>query len=168
MKTGFTQEAGYGLVGSAVQNGMRLLVVVAGAKTAKDRAEEARKLLEWGFKGFEARLLFAEGETVADAKVYGGSSGRVPVTGKGAIRLLVPKGSTEHIVASMTYVGPVKAPVRKGQNIGTLQVRRNGSLTLEVPLQAAESVEVGSTTQRAFDAATELVINLFRAGAERL
>jgi D-alanyl-D-alanine carboxypeptidase (penicillin-binding protein 5/6) len=69
MKTGFTKEAGYNLVGSAVQNGVRLIVVVTGLKSAKERGEEAKKLLEWGFKGFDFRMLFEQGETVADAKV---------------------------------------------------------------------------------------------------
>ena len=168
MKTGFTQEAGYGLVGSAVQNGMRLIVVVNGAKTAKERADEARRLLDWGFKGFESRLLFAEGQVVAQAKLYGAAKGRVAVVSKGPIHLMVPRGSSDRIQAKMVYTGPVRAPVKQGQAIGTLKVWRGDTLTLEVPLQAAESVDVGSTSQRAFDAATELVIGLFRAGAERL
>ena len=168
MKTGFTSEAGYGLVGSVMQNGLRLIVVVNGVKTAKDRADEAKKLIEWGFKGFESRLLFAEGQHVAEAKLYGGDKSRVAVTGNGAIRLMVPRGQTDRITARMVYTGPVKAPVRQGQPIGKLKVWRGDMLALEVPVQAAESVGVGSTTQRAFDAATELVINLFRAGADRL
>ena len=68
----------------------------------------------------------------------------------------------------IVYIGPVPAPVHKGQPIGNLKVWRNDTLVLEVPLQAAEDVERGNLSQRAFDAATELVINLFRAGAERL
>jgi D-alanyl-D-alanine carboxypeptidase (penicillin-binding protein 5/6) len=168
MKTGYTQEAGYNLVGSAVQNGVRLIVVVTGLKNPKDRADEARKLLEFGFKGFESRLLFADGEAVAEAKVYGGEKGRVPLMSKQAIRLMVPRGVSERITAKMRYLGPVRAPVRQGQPIGSLQIWRNDIKVLEVPLQAAADVGVGNTAQRAFDAATELVIGLFRAGAERL
>jgi D-alanyl-D-alanine carboxypeptidase (penicillin-binding protein 5/6) len=168
LKTGFTREAGYGLVGSAVQNGLRLIVVVNGAKSEKERADEAKKLLQWGFSGFESRLLFAEGQTVAEAKLFGGAKGRVSLTGKGPIKLMVPRGAPERITAKMVYTGPVKAPVQEGQPIGKLQVWRNESLTLEVPLQAAETVGTGSTTQRAIDAASELVINLFRAGASKL
>ena len=77
MKTGFTNEAGYNLVGSAVQNGVRLIVVVTGLKNAKDRADDAKKLLDYGFKNFDSRMLFAEGQTVAEAKVYGGAQGSV-------------------------------------------------------------------------------------------
>ena len=168
LKTGFIKEAGYGLVGSAVQNGLRLIVVVNGAKHEKERADEARKLLEWGFKGFETRLLFAEGQTVAEAKVYGGAKGSVPLTGKGPINLMVPRGVSDRITAKMIYTGPVRAPVQQGQPIGKLQVWRNETLALEVPLQAAEDVGTGSTTRRAFDAATELVIGVFRAGVGKL
>src|SRR5947208_10310371 len=75
LKTGYTKEAGYGLVASAVNNNLRLVLVVNGFKTMKDRADEARKLLEWGFRAFEARPLFAEGETIGEAKLYGGTKG---------------------------------------------------------------------------------------------
>jgi len=168
LKTGFTKEAGYGLVGSAVQNGLRLIVVVNGLKTAKERADEARKLLEWGYRAFESRLLFAEGETVGEAKLYGGAKGRVPLTGERPIRLLVPRGMTEKIVARIVYVGPVPAPVEQGKSIGRLKVWRGENVVLEAPLQAAESIPKGNIAQRAFDAASELVVGLFRAGAERL
>ena len=168
MKTGFTNEAGYNLVGAAVQNGVRLIVVVTGLKTAKDRADESKKLLEWGFKGFDFRLLFAEGETVAEAKVFGGAQGRVPVAAEGPVKLMVPKGSNERVTAKMVYTGPVRAPVREGEPIGQLLVWRGDTKVLEVPLKATESVGTGSTSQRAFDAAAELVINLFRTAAKRL
>jgi D-alanyl-D-alanine carboxypeptidase (penicillin-binding protein 5/6) len=168
MKTGFTKEAGYGLVGSAMQNGLRLIVVVNGFKDMKARADEARKLLEWGFRGFEARPLFAEGETVGEAKLYGGAKGRVPLLGTQAIRLLVPRNATEKLSAKVVYSGPVRAPVAKGQPIGTLKVSRGENVVLEVPLHAAEDVGTGNLTQRAFDAVGELVINVFRAGVDRM
>src|SRR3954469_19561792 len=139
MKTGFTNEAGYNLVGSAVQNGVRLIVVVTGFKNPKDRADDAKKLLDYGFKNFDSRVLFAEGQTVAEAKVYGGAQGRVPVAAKGAIKLMVPRGVSDKIVAKMVYTGPVRAPVQEGQAIGNLQVWRGDAKVLEVPVQAAEA-----------------------------
>jgi D-alanyl-D-alanine carboxypeptidase (penicillin-binding protein 5/6) len=168
LKTGFTKEAGYGLVGSAVQSGLRLIVVVGALKTAKDREEEARKLLEWGFRGFEARALFAAGEPVGEAKLYGGAQGRVPLIAKQPIRLLVPRGTAEKLAARVVYRGPIAAPVQQGQPLGTLKIWRGENVVLEVPLEAGESVGVGTMSQRAFDAASELVINVFRAGVERL
>jgi D-alanyl-D-alanine carboxypeptidase (penicillin-binding protein 5/6) len=168
MKTGFTQEGGYGMVGSAVQNDLRLIVVVNGLKTAAERATEAKKIIEWGFKGFDTKPLFAEGQPVGDAKLFGGAQGRVTLVGNGAINLLVPKNSTEKVNARIVYNGPVRAPVKEGQPIGVLRVTRGDAVVLEAPLHAAESVGKGTVGQTAFDAATELVINLFRTGADRL
>jgi D-alanyl-D-alanine carboxypeptidase (penicillin-binding protein 5/6) len=168
LKTGFTKESGYGLVASAEQNGMRLIVVVMGAKGEKERADEARKLLEWGFRSFEARILFAEGQTVGEAKVFAGEKGYVPLIGSGTIRLMVPRNISEKIVARVTYTGPLPAPVERGRPAGVLKVWRGDTLALEVPLQTGEEVAKGNLSQRAFDAVTESVITLFRAGAERL
>jgi D-alanyl-D-alanine carboxypeptidase (penicillin-binding protein 5/6) len=168
MKTGFTHDAGYGLVGSAVQNNLRLIVVVNGLKSAKERAEEAKKLLDWGFRAFETRILFAEGQRVGDAKVFAGNRGRVPLVATGLVRLMVPKAGGDRLIARIVYSGPVPAPVEEGRAIGTLKVWRNDNLVLQVPLKAAESVQRGNLPQRAIDAASELVINLFRAGAQRL
>ncbi len=168
LKTGFTKEAGYGLVGSAVQNGLRLIVVVNGLKTEKERADEGKKLLEWGFHGFQSGLLFNEGQEIASARIFGGERGHVPLVAPKAVRLMVPRGSREKIIARVVYNGPVRAPVQQGQSVGTLKVWRGEFMVLEVPLQAAASVGTGSMSQRAFDAATELVLGLFRAGLQRL
>ena len=167
LKTGFTKEAGYGLVGSAVQNGLRLILVVNGLKSEKERADEGKKLLEWGFHNFQAMPLFADGQVIAQAKVYGGAKGYVPLAASKAVQLMVPRSTREKIIARVVYTGPVPAPVQEGQKIGTLKVWRNELVALEVPLQATENVDTGSMSQRAFDAATELVIDLFRAGFQR-
>jgi len=168
LKTGDTAEAGFTLVGSAVQDELRLIVVLTGAKSEKERAEEARKLLEWGFKGFETRVLFAEGQTVGEAKVFGGKTSYVPLVGPGIVKVMMPRNNEERLSARIVYTGPVPAPVAKGQPIGKLEVRRGDSLALEVPLRAAEDVGPGSMSKRAMDAVTELMIGLFRAGVDRL
>ncbi len=168
MKTGFTNEAGYNLVGSALQNGLRLIVVVMGHKTPAERATEAKRLLEWGFNGFESHLLFAEGTAVGEAKVYGGAKSYVPLIGAGAIRLMAPRGANDRIIGRVVYTGPVPAPVEKGQQIGLLKIWRGEHVALEVPLQANESIGKGSIHQRAIDAAQELVINLFRTSVGKL
>jgi serine-type D-Ala-D-Ala carboxypeptidase (penicillin-binding protein 5/6) len=168
LKTGFTNDAGYGLVGSAVQNGLRLIVVVNGLKTANARADEAKKLLEWGFRSFEHRNLFAEGQILGSAKVFGGTTGHVPLMATGPVRIMVPKSGGEKLIARIAYQGPVPAPITQGQTIGLLKVWRNDNLILQQTLKAAENVGKGNVTQRAFDAVTEMVIALFRAGAERL
>ncbi len=168
LKTGFTSDAGYGLVGSAVQNGLRLVVVVNGLKSDKERADEAKKLLDWGFRSFEQRILFAEGQTIGAAKVYGGASGHVSLVATGLARVMLPKNGPERLIARIVYKGPVPAPVVEGQEIGALKVWRNDVVILEMPLKASESVGKGNMPQRAFDAVTEMMIALFRAGAERL
>ena len=168
LKTGFTKEAGYGLVGSAVQNGLRLIVVVNGVATAKERADEAKKLLEWGFRNFEQRLLFVEGQTIGAAKVFGGASSRVDLTADGVVRVMLPKTGADKLIARIVYNGPVPAPVTEGTRIGNLKVWRNDNLILTMPLKATENVGKGNMSQRAFDAVTEMIIALFRAGAERL
>ncbi|HEY1474670.1 MAG TPA: D-alanyl-D-alanine carboxypeptidase family protein [Pseudolabrys sp.] len=168
LKTGFTSDAGYGLVGSAVQGGLRLIVVINGAKSAKERADEAKKLLEWGFRTFEARNLFAAGQILGSAKVFGGASGSVPLQAQGIVKLMVPKSGGEKLIARIAYQGPVPAPVAQGQQVGLLKVWRDDKLVLQMPLQAAQGVGKGSMPGRALDAVTEMVIALFRAGAERL
>jgi D-alanyl-D-alanine carboxypeptidase (penicillin-binding protein 5/6) len=168
LKTGFTKEAGYGLVGSAVQNGLRLIVVVNGVATAKERADEAKKLLEWGFRNFEQRVLFAEGQTIGAAKVFGGASSRVDLVADGVVRVMLPKTGADKLIARIVYNGPVPAPVTEGTRIGNLKVWRNDNLILTMPLKATENVGKGNMSQRAFDAVTEMIIALFRAGAERL
>ncbi len=168
MKTGHTKEAGYGLVGSAVNNNLRLIVIGNGFKSMKERGDEMRKLLEWGFRAFEARALFAAGETVGEAKMYGGEKGRVPLVSPTPVRLLVPRAMSEKLSAKVVYSGPVMAPVEAGKPVGTLKVSRGDSIVLEVPLQAGETVGTGSLQQRAFDAMGEMVINVFRSGMDRL
>ena len=80
----------------------------------------------------------------------------------------MPRGVREKIIARMVYSGPVRAPVQQGQQIGTLKVWRGEFLVLEVPVQAAETVGTGSMSRKAFDAATEMVLGVFRAGLQRL
>ena len=168
LKTGETKEAGFGLVGSAVQDDRRLIIVLAGAKSDKERADEARKILDWGFHDFQTRILFAEGQNIGSAKVFGGTAGYVPLAAPSVISLLVPRNSDQQLTARIDYTGPVAAPISKGQPIGTLKVWRGDNLALEVPLQAAEDVGRGSMSRRAMDGAAELVIGLVRAGFGRL
>src|SRR4029079_7100908 len=148
--------------------GVRLIVVVNGLKTEKERADEAKKLLEWGFHTFQSGLLFAEGQVIAEAKTYGGDRSTVPLIAQRAVRLMQPRGARERIIARVVYSGPVQAPVERGKKIGTLKVWRGDFVALEVPVHAAEDVGTGSMPGRAWDAATELLIGLFRAGIQRL
>jgi D-alanyl-D-alanine carboxypeptidase (penicillin-binding protein 5/6) len=168
LKTGYTKEGGYGMVGSAVQNGMRLIVVVNGLEDPDDRALEAKKMLEWGFRNFEARTLFAAQQTVGYAKVFGGDSRSAKLTSSEPIKIMVHKNGTDKLIARVVYTGPVRAPVAAGQQIGVVRVWRGANVAMEAPVYAADAVAKGSTMRRAIDGASELVVGMFRAGAEKL
>ena len=165
LKTGYTEDGGYGLVGSAERDGLRLIVVINGLKSEKERGEEGRRLLEWGFHGFETKMLFAEGQIVGEARLFGGEQMHVPLVGQDVIALMVPRGNNDRISAKVVYNGPVLAPVARGQPIGKLRVSRGDRVALEAPLIAAESVGRGGMARRALDAVGELVIGLIRSGA---
>jgi D-alanyl-D-alanine carboxypeptidase (penicillin-binding protein 5/6) len=168
LKTGYTKDGGYGMVGSAVQNGIRLIVVVNGLEDPEDRASEAKKMLEWGFRNFEARTLFAAQQPVGYAKVFGGDSRSVKLASPEPIKVMVQKNGTDKLIARLVYNGPVRAPIEPGQRIGLVKVWRGGNIAVEAPIYAAESVGTGSTMRRAIDGVSELVIGMFRAGVEKL
>jgi D-alanyl-D-alanine carboxypeptidase (penicillin-binding protein 5/6) len=168
LKTGYTKEGGYGMVGSAVQNDTRLIVVVNGLEDPDDRATEAKKMLEWGFRSFETRTLFAADQPVGYAKVFGGESRSVKLSSPQPIKLMVPKNGNEKLIARVVYNGPVRAPVEAGQPVGVIRVWRGANVAMEAPLYAAEKIGTGSTMRRAIDGASELVIGMFRASAEKL
>jgi serine-type D-Ala-D-Ala carboxypeptidase (penicillin-binding protein 5/6) len=168
LKTGYTKEGGYGMVGSAVQNGVRLIVVVNGLEDSEDRASEAKKMLEWGYRNFEWRNLFAAEQPLGYARVFGGDSRSVAVTSPEPVKVMVPKNGSERLLARVIYNGPVRAPIQAGQPIGVVRVWRGANIAVEQPVYAAESVAVGSTVRRAIDGASELVIGMFRAGIEKL
>ncbi len=168
LKTGYTKEGGYGMVGSAVQGGLRLIVAVNGLEDAADRAADAKRLLEWGFRNFESRTLFAADQTIGYAKVFGGDAGSVKLSAGEPVKVMVQRNGSDKLVARIIYKGPVRAPIASGQQVGVLKVWRGQNLALEMPLRAAEDIGRGSTTQRAIDGASELMIGLLRAGVEKL
>src|SRR6201991_1712719 len=168
LKTGYTKEGGYGMVGSAVQNGIRLIAVVNGLEDSDDRASEAKKMLEWGFRNFETRTLFAAQQPVGYARVFGGESRSVKLASPEPIKVMVSKNGSDKLIARVVYSGPVRAPVESGQKVGLVKVWRGANIAVEAPVYAAESIPQGSTMRRAIDGASELVIGMFRAGAEKL
>ncbi len=163
LKTGNIDDAsGYGLVGSAIQNDQRLILAIYGLRNAKDRSEEARKILQWGFRAFEVKNLYGARENVGSARLYGGEQMNVSLVTNGAVRVLVPRGSTERLNAKVVYQGPVAAPVSEGTELARLKVYRGSVLALDTPLVAGEAVALGAIHRRAFDATLELGQSLFR------
>jgi serine-type D-Ala-D-Ala carboxypeptidase (penicillin-binding protein 5/6) len=162
LKTGYLEESGYALAGSAVQNDQRLVMVVSGLKTIRDRAAESRKLLDYGFRAFESRQLFAQDETVGEAQVFGGDRRSLPLVSPKPIRVLFPRGSNERLTARIVYTGPLRAPVEKGTQVARLEVMRGDTQALDVPLYAGENVQTGTLSQRALDGLLEFGSGLFR------
>jgi serine-type D-Ala-D-Ala carboxypeptidase (penicillin-binding protein 5/6) len=129
---------------------------------------EAKKMLEWGFRNFEARTLFAAQQPVGYAKVFGGESRSVKLASPQPIKVMVQKNGTDKLIARIVYSGPVRAPIEAGQRVGLVKVWRGLNLAMEAPVYAAEPVATGSTMRRAIDGVSELVVGVFRAGAEKL
>ncbi|HWK66964.1 MAG TPA: D-alanyl-D-alanine carboxypeptidase family protein [Rhizobiaceae bacterium] len=162
MKTGFTEESGYAIVGSVSRNGRRVFATLSGMTSARERAEEARKLLDWGITGFERSEIFAGDEVIGQAQVYGGARPSVALKAQGPIAFLVPTASRDKVTARIVYEGPLVAPVAPGTKVGSLKVWVGDSLTQETPLYTAEAVGVGPLHSRALDAIGELLVGWLR------
>ena len=157
MKTGYTEESGYAIVGSAVRDGQRLITVMSGMTSTKERAEEARKILDWGFRAFERLNLFDAEAKVGEVPVYGGNPGKVEVTGGDSIEIYLPVGNRDRLRARIAYNYPIMPPVKKGDRVATLKVWIGDNLSQETPLYAMQAVEQGGIVQQATDALTELL-----------
>jgi serine-type D-Ala-D-Ala carboxypeptidase (penicillin-binding protein 5/6) len=152
LKTGFIEEAGYGLVASAVRDNQRVIMVVSGLNTKKEREEEPRKLLEWGFKSFKPYRLFDQGEKVSDALVWGGTRHYVPLVGNENIDIILPFNTSGQVTAQIVYDGPIKAPIRKGAQVATLRVTAaDTKATNDIPLYAGEDVGQSNFAMRGLD-----------------
>ena len=152
LKTGYTKEAGYGLVGSAVQNGRRLIVVISGLESKADRKAEGARLLNYGFRAFKRLKIFDADTKVGSARVWGGSSFYVPLNGKGDITILVPKyAKKKGMKAEVVYNGPLKPPIKRGDRVAKLRVTTEGTSVNEVPLYAMEDVGSGSVIRKGLD-----------------
>ena len=152
LKTGYLKEAGYGMIASAKQEDRRLIAVVAGLPTAEERREDARRLLDWGFKGFAEARLFDAGEVVGHARVWGGQRMFVPLTGNGDVMIWLPRvPPNQRLRASIVYKWPLKGPLSKGDQVAMLRVTSSSDTTNEVPLYAAEDVAPSGTLRRGLD-----------------
>ena len=158
LKTGFTEESGYGIVSSIERDGRRLFLAMSGMSSIKERAEEARKILEWGLRSFEKRELFSKGEVIGSASVYGGERSKVTLMAGGPVNIFVPVTNADRLKARIVYDWPLTAPVDEGRPVGTLNVWIGDTLSQQTPLYAAESVPKGPLHKRAFDALQELIL----------
>jgi D-alanyl-D-alanine carboxypeptidase (penicillin-binding protein 5/6) len=152
LKTGHIAAAGYGLVGSAVQDGKRLIVVVSGLQKADQRKDEAAKLFNWGFQSFSAVKLFDAGEVVGQARVWGGKIWYVPLAAKTDVMFTMPKyPANQRVSAEIVYKAPLKPPIKKGDQVATLRISSSSSASAEVPLYATEDVAKGGIVRQGVD-----------------
>ncbi len=152
MKTGYIKEAGYGLVGSAVRDGRRLILVIAGLSSSEDRKQEAQKLLDWGFRQFRTVDVYAAGDVVSKARVWGGTARWVDLVIKQNLRLALSSKEQETVEVKLSYAGPLIAPVKKGEQLGSVKFLVDGKAIAEVPVETAHAVEAtDSMWSRALD-----------------
>jgi D-alanyl-D-alanine carboxypeptidase (penicillin-binding protein 5/6) len=141
LKTGHTEEAGYGVTGSAMRDGRRLIVVVNGLGSIKARAEEAHRLLAWGFREFDNYALFKAGETVEQGPVWQGEAEAVPLVLAMDLNVTLARKSRRKMTVKVTHDGPIPAPIEAGQQVATLVISAPNTEAIEVPLLAGAAVE---------------------------
>lgn len=141
LKTGHTEEAGFGLTASAKRGERRMILVVAGLPTMRARAEESERLLEWGFREFENVVLFRAQDTIEEVPVHLGERRTVPLVGGRDVVATLPRGWRNGLQAKLRYDAPVPAPIAKGQELGRLEVSGRGVPTMTLPLYAGADVE---------------------------
>ena len=140
LKTGHTNEAGYGVVGSAVKNGRRVVMMISGLKTAADRASEAGKVINWAFRQFSKKQVLKAGQIMGRAAVWLGQKPEVDVVVKDDLSLLLPVSATKKLQASLLMVQPIAAPINKGQKLGQLKITIPDMHPVSVPVFAATNV----------------------------
>lgn len=140
MKTGHTTEAGYGLTGTAKQGDRRLIVVVNGLESNRDRSTESARLLDWGFREFDNYALFRAGDTVEIAPVWLGTMPTVEMKISRDLHLTMTRKARKNMKVTVSYQSPLPAPIAAGQNVGTLSVEAPGFETITTPLTASQDI----------------------------
>ncbi|MFN2331007.1 MAG: D-alanyl-D-alanine carboxypeptidase family protein [Halomonas sp.] len=160
LKTGWTTEAGYGLVASAKRDDMRLISVVMGTSSEEARAQETQKLLSYGFRYFETVKLYDAGSVLNTPRVWGGDSNQLPVGVDRDVMMTVPRARNQELTARLDIQSDLAAPITAGQQVGTLAVRLGEDVVGEQPLVALESVEEGGFVKKLFDQVRRFFSNL--------
>jgi D-alanyl-D-alanine carboxypeptidase (penicillin-binding protein 5/6) len=160
LKTGHTREAGYGLVGSAKQNGRRVIFVISGLLSAADRARESESIVNWAFRQFSQKTLGTAGTQLAQAPVSLGVKNTVGLELAEDLSVLTPISANGGLNGEVVYTGPFRAPVTKGDKMGELVLTRDGLPDVHVPLVASETVEPGGFMIKVTAAAKHLLARL--------
>ena len=150
LKTGHTEEAGYGFTGSAEQNGRRLVMVVAGLPSWDARVEESARLMSWGFNAWNSKPLFKQGAEVGTADVQLGSDSSVPLVAPRDLAVTIPAGLAGEATVKIRYIGPLRAPIEQGQHVADLVVQTANTPPQTMPLVAGRAVEEAGFFTRAW------------------
>lgn len=140
LKTGHTEEAGYGFTGSAAQNGRRLVMVVSGLTSFNERIGESVRFMDWGFRAWTAKPLFKKGATIDTAEVQLGDESQVGLVAPRDLSVTLPGGAAGAMQVKVVYDGPIKAPIKAGQHIADLVVSTPDTPPQTMPLVAAADV----------------------------
>ncbi|WP_151718106.1 D-alanyl-D-alanine carboxypeptidase family protein [Gemmobacter serpentinus] len=166
LKTGHTEEAGYGLVGSALHdNGRRIVFVIAGLPSDQARAEESERISNWAFRDFAMKTIAKAGTRVAEAEVWMGSEDRVGLVAEKDVERLIPITARNSMTAEVVYTGPIKAPIAKGDRVAELVVRVPDMPDSRIPLVAEADVTEGGFTKKISAAAQALMKRVFASDA---
>jgi D-alanyl-D-alanine carboxypeptidase (penicillin-binding protein 5/6) len=154
---GYAEGAGYAIVVTAERNGTRLFLALGGLKTDKERIEETRRVLDWGFTNFTRHTVFKNDEVIAEAPVFGGDRSHVPLRAHTDVDIFIPVDNPDRIRARIAYTWPLKAPVKDDQKIGTMTITIGDRPVRDVDVYASAAIGTGSLTSKAFDGLKELL-----------
>jgi D-alanyl-D-alanine carboxypeptidase (penicillin-binding protein 5/6) len=165
LKTGHTEEAGYGLVGSAVQGDRRVIFVVSGLASERSRAEEAEAMVNWSFRQFTKKTVAKEGVAIAEAEIWRGSQRSVALVPASDLEILLPSLASKTIEGEVVYNGPIEAPVKQGQRLAELVLQPDELPEVRLPLVAEQDVPKGGFLVQVRTAA-QVLIKRFLSGSE--
>jgi D-alanyl-D-alanine carboxypeptidase (penicillin-binding protein 5/6) len=157
MATGFADDYGFAVIATIKRDGTRLFLAMGGIKSDKERIEETKRILEWGLASFHKQVVFKAGETIAEAPVFGGDRSHVALKAISDIDISVPVDNPDRIRARIAYKWPLKAPVKSGQQIGSLIISLGERPVRSLPVYAADNVGTGTLTSKAYDGLKELL-----------
>ncbi len=168
LKTGHTEEAGYGLVASAARDGRRVTLMISGLNSERERLEEGEKLLNWAFREFFSQALYEAGEPVIEAEVWLGEEKTVPLVPDRDLAAIVPYFGKDDLAVEVVYVGPIEAPVEKGAELGTLVVTAPEIGETRFSLVAGADVARGGFLRRVETSAQVLMRKALSFGVEKV
>ncbi|MCK5888878.1 MAG: D-alanyl-D-alanine carboxypeptidase [Methylococcales bacterium] len=157
VKTGFTNDAGYCMVASALREGMRLISVVMGTKSSNARANESQSLLNYGFRFFETHRLYKGRESVSDVKIWKGAEKTLPVGFLDDLYVTIPRKHYSDLKAELNIDSKIVAPIAEGDSLGSVNVSLGGDVIVTQPIVALKTIEEGSIMQRLYDEALLLL-----------